>query len=175
MSNLISEENKYCGRRFKIVQKVYNRNGKQYIRDCVEPGNSVVILPITEDNEVIFIKQEREVVGKITLELPAGMIDKNELPEQTAKRELEEEVGIKAEYVEFLTDFYPSCGYTNERMYIYLAKNFSKGKQHFDESEEILNIEKISLEKCMEKLANIDFDHANIPIALYTYYYKYHK
>ena len=86
MSNLISEENKYCGRRFKIVQKVYNRNGKQYIRDCVEPGDSVVILPITEDNEVIFIKQEREVVGKITLELPAGMIDKNELPEQTAKR-----------------------------------------------------------------------------------------
>lgn len=174
MGKLISQETKYNGSRFKVIQKVYERqDGLKYTRDCVEPGNAVVILPVTENNEVIFIKQEREVIGKIALELPAGMIDENELPEDAAKRELEEEVGIKANYLELLTDCYVSCGYTNEREYIYLAKNFEKGIQHFDDTEEILDTEKISIEECMEKLLINEFEHANIKIALFEYYYKY--
>lgn len=174
MGNLIDEKIKYDGIRFKVTQKIYEKeNGKKYIRDCVEPGNAVVILPVTENNEIIFIKQQREVINKIALELPAGMIDNGELPENAARRELEEEVGIKANYLEYLTEYFSSCGYTNEKIYVYLAKEFSLGKQHFDESEEILEIEKISIEKCMEKLVQNEFEHANIKIPLYTYYYKY--
>lgn len=176
MGKLIKEETKYNGPRFKVVQKTYERHdGLKYIRDCVTPGNAVVILPITENNEVIFIKQEREVIGKVALELPAGIIDKDELPEIAAKRELEEEVGIKANSLEFLTDYYASSGYTDERIYIYLAKDFSNGIQHFDETEEILEIEKINIDECMERLSKNEFEHSNIKIALYTYYYKYLK
>ena len=58
MAKLINEEIKYNGIRFKIKQKIYEKeDGKKYIRDCVEPGNAVVILPVTDNNEVIFIKQ----------------------------------------------------------------------------------------------------------------------
>ncbi len=176
MRKLLNEEIKYTGPRFNIIRRTYKKEDELiYTRDCVEPGNSVVILPITEENEVIFVKQQREVIKEITLELPAGMIDECELPKEAAKRELEEEVGIKANYLEFLTDFYVSCGYTNERMYIYLAKEFSKSQQKFDETEEILNIEKIHIEQCMKKLLNNEFEHADIKIALYTYYYKYYN
>lgn len=176
MGKLINEEIKYNGPRFNVVQKIYQReNGLEYVRDCVNPGDAVVILPVTDNNEIIFIKQEREVIGEIALELPAGMIDKGELPEETAKRELEEEVGIKANYLELLTYFYSSCGYTSEKMYIYLAKEFSQGTQHLDATEEILDIEKIKIEECMKKLSNNEFEHANIKIALYTYYYKYYN
>lgn len=174
MAKLINEEIKYNGIRFKIKQKIYEKeDGKKYIRDCVEPGNAVVILPVTDNNEVIFIKQQREAINKIALELPAGMIDENELPEDAAKRELEEEVGIIANNIEFLTEYYPSCGYTNEKIYAYLAKGFSIGNQHFDETEEILEIQKISIDECMNRLLNNEFEHANIKIPLYTYYYKY--
>lgn len=174
MGNLIDKKIKFDGIRFKVIQKTYiKENGKKYIRDCVEPGDAVVILPITENNEVIFIKQQREVIEKIELELPAGMIDKGELPIQTAKRELEEEVGIKSNYLEYLTEYYTSCGYTSEKIYVFLAKDFSLGKQQFDETEEILEIEKIHIDKCMEKLYKNEFEHANVKIPLYTYYYKY--
>ena len=174
LEKLISEELKYKGPRFNVVQKIYEReNGLKYVRDCVNPGDAVVILPITENDEVIFIKQKREVIDKIALELPAGMIDKNELPYEAAKRELEEEVGLIANSLEFLTDYYVSCGYTNEKIYIYLAKDFSIGSQHFDETEEILEIEKVNINDCMEKLLKNEFEHANVKIALYSYYYKY--
>ena len=55
MSKLISEEIKFEGPRFNVVRKIYERNdGKQILRDIVNPGDAVVILPLTENNEIIF-------------------------------------------------------------------------------------------------------------------------
>ena len=60
MSKLISEEEKYRGPRFNVTQKIYLRDdGTKIIRDIVNPGEAAVILPITEDNEVVFITQYR--------------------------------------------------------------------------------------------------------------------
>lgn len=174
MNKLISENIKYDGPRFSVIQKIYEReNGFKYVRDCVEPGNAVVILPINENNEVVFVKQYREVIGKVTLELPAGMIDKDEIPENAAKRELEEETGFRAKDIKLLTSYYPSCGYTSEKLYIYIAKNFELGSQHFDDTEEILNVEKIHIDKCLEYALEDKFDHASVNIAILMYYFKY--
>lgn len=176
MSKLLSEELKYDGKRFKVIQRKYEReDGLKYFRDCVEPGDAVVILPITENNEIVFVKQLREVIGKFALELPAGMIDLEEQPEVAAARELEEETGIKAQNIEFLTSYYSSCGYTNEKIYIYVAKNFSYGKQHFDETEEILKVEKIKIEDALENVFDEEFCHASTKVAILTYYYKYYN
>ncbi len=174
MSKLLSEEIKYNGRRFKVIERKYKReDGLEYIRDCVEPGDAVVILPITTENEIVFVKQLREVIGTVALELPAGMIDNGESPKEAAHRELEEETGIKSNNIEFLTSYYSSCGYTNEKIYIYVAKDFSYGKQHFDETEEILKIEKIKVDEALEKIFDERFCHASTKVAILTYYYKY--
>lgn len=174
MNKLISEEEKYDGLRFKIVRKIYEReSGQRYIRECVEPGNAVVILPVTPDNEIIFEKQYREAIDKTVLEIPAGIIDEGELPEEAAKRELEEEVGIKAESLEFLTSYYPSCGYTNEKIYIYIARSFSKGTVNLDEDEEIESIEKIHIDDCLKMVLENKFEHASVNIAILMYYFKY--
>lgn len=173
MNKLISEENKYTGKRFKIIQKIYEReDGLRYVRDCVEPGNSVIILPINENNEIIFEEQYREAIKKLTLELPAGMIDSGELPEIAAKRELEEETGIIANEIELLTEYYPSAGYTNEKVYIYTAKNFQKGNVHLDQTEEIVSIKKIDFNTCIEMVLNGEFEHASINLAILMYYFK---
>ena len=98
MGKLLSSEEKYNGPRFNVIQKVFERDdGKKIIRDIVNPGEAAVILPLTENNEVIFVTQLRESIGKISMELPAGMVDSGEKPIETAKRELEEETGRHSE------------------------------------------------------------------------------
>ncbi len=174
MSKLLSEEIKYDGPRFNVVQKKYQReNGKIYIRDCVNPGEAVIILPIDQDGNVIFEKQLREAVGEISLELPAGMIDKDEVPEHAAKRELEEETGLKANHVELLKSVHTSSGYSSEKIHIYLATELEQGKIHPDEDEEILEIKKIPIEECLELADQNFFSHASENLAILTYYYKY--
>lgn len=174
MSKLLNEELKFEGPRFKVYRKEYERDdGLKYIRDCVEPGNAVVILPVNENNEIIFVKEEREVIGRISMGLPAGMIEENEDPKDAAKRELAEETGIDAKSLEFLISYYPSCGYTNERIYIYLARDFKYGNQHFDDTEQIISVEKIKIDDCLKMIYENKFDHASVNIAILLYYYKY--
>ncbi len=176
MNKLIDKKIKYDGPRFNIIQKQYEReDGLKIVRDCVEPGNAVVILAINENDEVVFVEQYRESIEDVALELPAGMIDENENPKDAAKRELEEETGIIAENIEYLTSCYVSAGYTNEKIYIYVAKNFVYGQQHLDETEEILSIKKIHIKECMKMILEEKMKHASVYIAIQTYYYKYYN
>ncbi len=176
MSKLISEEEKYKGPRFNVTQKIYLRDdGTKIIRDIVNPGEAAVILPITEENEVVFITQYRESVNKVSLELPAGMVDSGEKPIETAKRELEEETGLIANKIEPLISIYPSTGYTSEKVHIFLAKDFENGKQRLDSTEEILSIKKIKIEECIEKIKKGELENASQLIGILLYYTKYMK
>ena len=176
MNKLIKTENKYDGPRFKIIQKQYERqDGLNIIRDCVEPGDAVIILAVNENNEVFFIEQYRETIENVALELPAGMIEKDEDPKDAARRELEEETGIKAKNIEYLTSCFTSAGYTSEKIYIYVAKDLEYGSQHLDETEEILNIRKIHIEDAMKMILEDKIEHASVYIAIQTYYYKYYN
>ena len=176
MSKLISEEEKYNGPRFKVTQKIYLReDGTKIIRDIVEPGEAAVILPITDNNEVVFITQYRESVNKVSMELPAGMIDPGEESIETAKRELEEETGLIANSIEPLISLYPSTGYTSEKVHIFLAKDFENGAQKLDSTEEILSIKKIKIDECVEKIKNGELENASQIIAILLYYTKYMK
>ena len=176
MAKLIKEEVKFDGPRFNVIRKTYEReDGKQFLRDIVNPGEAAVILPITDKNEVVFETQVRESVGKVCLELPAGMVDKGEEPIDTAKRELEEETGLIANYIEHLITIYPSTGYTSERVHIFLARDFENGHTHFDSTEEILDIVKIPIEECIEKAKNGELENASQVIAILLYSQKYMK
>ncbi len=174
MSELLNEEIKFDGPRFNVVRKIYKRDdGTKIIRDIVNPGDATIILPITSENEVVFITQYRESVEKVCLELPAGMVDKNEKPIETAKRELEEETGIIANNIEHLVTMYTSNGYTSEKVHIFVAKDFEKGCTHFDETEEILEVKKIPMDKCIEMAKTGKFENATEIVAILLYYTKY--
>ena len=141
----------YKGKRLQVEEIKY-LNGEQVIyREHVKAGEGVAILPITKKNEVIMVQEPRTPINKIILALPAGMIEPNELPEDAAVRELEEETGYLAGNIKLLREYYPSVGYSNEKIKIYLATDLKKTQQHLDETEDI-NVIKLPLEEVIEML-----------------------
>lgn len=111
------------------------------IRGCprkivVHPG-AVVILPILDDQRIVLIHNERFCVGETLWELPAGTLEGEEKPLECAKRELKEETGYTCQQVTPLSFFYTSPGYSNERMFAYVATGLVQGKQELDETENI--------------------------------------
>ena len=155
-------------------KKIFKReNGQEYVRDIVNPGEAVIVLPIDKEGNVIFELQLREAVGEVSLELPAGMIDKDEIPEVAAKRELMEETGYIAEKIEHLKSVHTSSGYSSEKIHIYLATDLKEGNQKLDDDEEILEIKKIHINECIELVDKNFFSHASENLAILTYYYKY--
>ena len=83
------------------------------------------------------------------IEIPAGKLDKNEIPEECAIRELEEEIGYKADKLTFLTNIHPAIGFTDEKMWLYLAEKLVKTEQSLD-SDEFLSLFPTKLEKAVE-------------------------
>ena len=104
-------------------------------REIIEHPGAVAILPMTDDGCLILVKQYRKAVEKALLELPAGKIEVNEEPGQTAKRELEEETGFSANKIEYLLEFYTSPGFTDEKIYIFLATQLDEGNLEGDDGE----------------------------------------
>ena len=166
----ILEEIKYNGVRFNVLQRKYkDSKNLEYIRDIVDINDAAVILPIDNNGDVIFIKQYREVVEESLLELPAGVIEKGEDPAKAALREMEEETGLKANKIEHLITVFPSPGYTNEKIYIYVATDFEKGNKHLDIDEHIDKVVKIPYSKAIEMVKNCEISQGNASLALLIY------
>jgi ADP-ribose pyrophosphatase len=104
------------------VDEVRLPSGRQSVREIVEHQGSVVIVPVTADDEVIMIRHYRHATGRTLLELPAGLIDPGEEILETARRELLEETGYAAGTLRHVTTVYVSPGYSEERTSIVLAE-----------------------------------------------------
>lgn len=122
-------------------------------REIIEHPGGVAILAITEDNCIILVEQYRKAVEKFLLELPAGKVELNEEPVETATRELKEETGITTDNLEYLLEFYTSPGFSNEKIYLFLAKDLIQGDAQPDSGEFIKTVQfKIDdLEKMVDR------------------------
>ncbi len=146
-------------------------NGMPCIREIVEHSGGVTIAALTDDNELMFVHQFRYPYMDILLELPAGKLEKGEDPLEAGKRELLEEIGCQAqEYID-LGKFYPTCGYTDEVIYLYLAKGLTFSQQKLDE-DEFLNIEKIPLEKAVKMVMDNEIPDGKTQAAILKTYHK---
>ena len=117
-----------------------NGTDRTSTREVVWHKGACAIMPVTEDDKIIFVREYRYAAGTVMLEIPAGKIDRDgESPDCCAARELEEEAGVTGELIS-LGYSYTSPGFCNEKIYFYLAKNLKKGMQHLDE-DEFMNIE----------------------------------
>ena len=89
-------------------------NGNPCIREVVEHPGGVCVAALTEDDELIFVRQFRYPYMEVILELPAGKLERGEDPLESGKRELLEEIGCTADEYINLGKFYPTCGYVDE-------------------------------------------------------------
>mgnify|MGYP001320770677 CR=1 FL=1 len=110
-------------------------NGKSEIREWINHPGAACCIPIMPDGKIVLIKQYRYAVQKVMIELPAGKLDIGEEPEVCARRELEEEIGYKTNKLKFLTIIHPAIGFTNEKMWIYIAEDLEKTRQNLDNDE----------------------------------------
>lgn len=128
-------------------QVEYPNGGHTYFDIVKHPGGAV-IAAINSDNEICLLEQWRHAVGKTIWELPAGCLEPEEPPLETAKRELEEEAAIKARTWRSLGELIPSPGFSNEILFLFEARDLSPGTQNLDAAEQ-LQAHWIPLEKAI--------------------------
>ena len=112
-------------------------NGEKAMREIVAHPGGVCVAALTEENELLFVRQFRYPYKEVTLELPAGKLEKGQNPLENGKRELLEETGAVGSSYISLGQVYPSPGYTDEIIHLYIAHNVTKVPRHLDEDENI--------------------------------------
>jgi ADP-ribose pyrophosphatase len=140
-SGKIGGARKYTGRIINVdVDEVRFPDGSVGTLEMVRhPGASAVLPfltdPAGEDPQVLLIRQYRYAADGFVYEIPAGRLDPGETPEECAARELKEETGCSAGYIEHLYSFYTTPGFTDERIHAYMASDLTRGESALEADE----------------------------------------
>ena len=141
-------------------------NGKTALREVIEHPGGVCVAALTDENEVLMVKQFRYPYSEIVMEIPAGKRDsKDEDPLECGIRELREETGATAEKLIFLGELYPTPGYCGEIIWLYGATGLSFGECDPDE-DEFLSVERVPLDKAVNMILSGEIKDAKTQAAV---------
>lgn len=142
----VSSDLIYTGKTIQLrVDTVEMPNKGYQKREIIEHKGAVAIVAITDDNKIVLVKQYRKAVEKELYELPAGKIEIGETPLDCAYRELKEETGYSANSMKLIHKYYPTPGFSNQLVFIYLAKDLIPGEKQLEE-DEFLEVYEVDLE-----------------------------
>ena len=132
----VSKRTVYEGRILRLrVDEALLPNGKTATREVIEHPGGVCVAALTENAELLFVRQFRYPYGELLLELPAGKLDAGEDHRPAAARELSEETGLEAREFTYLGHILASPGFCDEALHMYLARGLTRKQQHPDEDE----------------------------------------
>ena len=132
----LASELLFDGRLLKVYRdQVGLTDGGQSIREFVHHPGGVAVVPLDRDGNVYLERQFRYPYRKVVTEIPAGKLEPGEDPFDAIQRELQEEIGATAARWDALGYIMPSVGYTDEMLYLYLARDLTFGRTHLDEDE----------------------------------------
>lgn len=138
MANLIEKQVLYDGTKVRLeIHHLEDENGRRHKREVVVHPGAVVILPFVTAERILMLRNKRYAVGQILVELPAGTLEKGEIPINCAGRELREETGYLAGKLVPIGNFFSSPGILSEKMYAFAAYDLRKSQQQLDEGEEL--------------------------------------
>jgi ADP-ribose pyrophosphatase len=133
--------------------------------EVVHHNGGAGTLPLFEDGSVALVRQWRYPMGRYSLEICAGRIERGHTPEETALRELEEEMGYRARELRKIGEFNVAPGYCEERLFVYLATGLEPCEQDLDDDEEI-EVVRMSFSEAVACVHSGEIDDAKSIIAL---------
>ena len=158
----------YDGKIFTVTKDdVLCPNGQKAIREIVHHRGGVAIL-FKVDDKFIFEKQYRYALQEEIIEMPAGKLEKGEVPLEAAKRELLEETGYRPLEMIHLGDSYPTGGYSSEVIHLYYCPKAVKEVRHLD-SDENIELIYLSLEEIEKMIAENTIKDSKTVSAIYLY------
>ena len=132
----IKVDNIYEGKILSLRVETVEMPDKKYSkREIVDHMKGVGIIAFDGEDSIYLVRQYRKAIDEFTLEIPAGLVEANEKPIETAKRESQEEIGYKPLDIEYLFDMHASPGFTNDKLSFFLAKDLEESKLEEDEDE----------------------------------------
>lgn len=147
----LSSETVFSGRVITVtVDRVELENGDTSTREVVHHHGGAGVAALNEKGEVYLVRQFRYAPGAELIEIPAGKLEKGEDPFEAAKRELGEEAGLAGGVWRDLGPIIPTCGYDNEIIYLYAAKDLSPVGQHLD-ADEFLSVFTMPLDEAARR------------------------
>ncbi|MCY7345099.1 MAG: NUDIX hydrolase [Pyrinomonadaceae bacterium] len=162
---VISTESIYKGKIFEVLLDSIREGKTEYQREIVSHNGSAVIVPVFADETVALVKQYRHAAKKYLWEIPAGSLEKGENPEEGARRELEEEIGVTCGRIEKLAEFYVSPGFLSEKMFVFLATNLAETEQKL-EADELIEVKRLTFRKAFEMIRKSEIEDAKTIIGL---------
>ncbi len=151
---VVNSETVFSGRIFEVRRDaLLTADGLRYEREVVHHPGAVAIAPIDADGNVLMVRQYRHAAERYLLEIPAGVLESGESPDDTAQRELQEEVGFASRNLRALGGLYMSPGFCDEFIYIYIAKDLVPSRLPGDEDEDI-TVERVPMDR-VEKLIRL--------------------
>ncbi|MCL1866994.1 MAG: NUDIX hydrolase [Oscillospiraceae bacterium] len=170
----LSEERVYDGKILRIRRDTVELpNKNEATREVIEHNGGVCVLPLTDGDEVIMVKQFRYPFGGELLEIPAGKLEVGEDPLVCGKRELLEETGCTADSYEYLGKLYPTPAYCTEVIHMYLARGIHEAngdsltyKGNFLDSDEFLNVVKLPFDKVIDMIFRNEISDAKTQISM---------
>ncbi len=162
----ISSKTAYKGCIFTVSSDTAElENGSVAQRDVIHHHGGVGVIPINQNNEIYLVKQFRYPFGEITLEIPAGKLEKDENHAECGRRELLEETGLTCKKYSYLGEIYPLPAYDTEIIHLYLAEELELSEQSPD-ADEFLDIVKMPLDEAVSLVMNGSVKDSKTQIAI---------
>ncbi len=156
----------YSGRVIKVFElEIENHKNEIAKREVARHSGGACIIPIDDDGNVYTVMQYRKPIEQNTIEIPAGKLEPGEDPLECAIRELKEEAGLEATEITSLGFIYPTPGYCDEILYIYMARNLKIGDSNPDPGE-YLTCNKINISTCIEMVENGKINDGKTVVAI---------
>ena len=172
----IGSETTYQGKVFYVTKDTAQlEDGKAVQRDVVHHSGGVCVVPLTEKGTVLMVKQFRYPMQQVTLEVPAGKLEKGEDPADCGKRELREEAGRTCGKYTSLGKLFPTPAYDTEVIHMYLAQELSAPEEQELDEGEFLDVTELPLEDAVQMVMNNEIPDAKTQIALLKTWVLLHK
>jgi ADP-ribose pyrophosphatase len=165
-ASVLEQEDVFAGRVFKLRRElVVLPNGKQARLDLIRHPGAAAVVPLDADGNVLLVRQYRHATGKWLLEVPAGTLAHGEPPESCALRELMEEAGYRASELQPLGWIWTTPGFTDERIWLYLAKGLEPAPRQLDD-DEVMTVERLAFSEAVRRAQSGEIEDAKSVCAL---------